>query len=95
MTEAFLSKELGYLQGKDFERIYDVYSKLSLSLPQNYTREALLKALCHDKKRILGKACFVLIDKIGHALPFEGSYCRPVSEKELESTLNWMESTYG
>jgi 3-dehydroquinate synthase len=95
LVEAFLSKELGYLQNKDFERIYALYSTFSLSLPKNYTREALLKALSHDKKRTLEKVRFVLIDRVGHALPFEGAYCRPVSKEELESTLNWMERTYG
>ncbi len=95
VTEAFLSKELGYLGEKDFERIFSVYATLPLSLPKNYTREALLKALTHDKKRSLEKLRFVLIDKVGHALPFEGAYCRAVSNEELESTLNLMEITYG
>jgi len=95
VVEAFLSKELGYLQSKDFERIFSLYASLSLSLPKNYTRQSLLKALSHDKKRDLDKVRFVLIDKIGHALSFEGVYCRPVSNEELESTLNWMEVTYG
>jgi 3-dehydroquinate synthase len=95
LVEAFLSKELGYLKDADFERIYSVYSSFPLSLPKNYTKEALLKALSHDKKRELDKVRFVLIDRIGHALPFDGTYCRPASKDELESALNWMESTYG
>jgi 3-dehydroquinate synthase len=95
VVEAFLSKELRYLQEKDFERIFSVYASLPLCLPKNYTREALLKAFLHDKKRYLEKVRFVLLDRVGHALPFEGAYCRPVSNEELASTLNWMEITYG
>ena len=36
-----------------------------------------------------------MIDRIGHAIPFDGDYCRPIAEHELEATLIWMEKTYG
>jgi 3-dehydroquinate synthase len=95
VAEAYLSKELRYLTDKDFEDILNTYSYFSLKLPKHYTREALLKGMFHDKKTAQGKRRFVLIDKIGHALTFDGHYCREVSDQELTSTCDWMEKHYG
>ncbi len=95
VVEAHLSMTLGYLSTDEFEEIYNLYSFYSLRLPQTYTRKSLLQTLSHDKKREQKKLRFVLIDSIGHAISFEGNYCRHVSENELEATLNWMELSYG
>ena len=86
---------LGYLSEKTFEEIQSPYSAFPLQLPKNYNRAAFLKALSHDKKKANAEVRCVLIDAIGHALPFNGDYCRSISEKELEPTLDWMEKTYG
>lgn len=94
MVESYLSMRLNYLSEKDFEQIWAIYSRFSLKLPNGYTRGRLLEAMAYDKKKTSGKTRFVLIDKIGHAIEFEGDYCRIVSPCELESTLDWMESTY-
>jgi len=91
-VEAHLSMRLGYLAEKDFEQILGVYSRFSLKLPKAYTRAKLLSAMAHDKKKALGETRFVLIDKIGHAMPFEGAYCRAVAQSELAPTLDWMEN---
>ena len=95
LAESHLSMHLGYLPRQDFEHIHIHYSSFSLKLPQAYTRQKLFQALSHDKKRALGKVRFVLIDQIGHALPFDGEYCHSVTEKALASTLDWMEKNYG
>jgi 3-dehydroquinate synthase len=94
-AEAHLSMSLGYLSPEDFEQIRSPYSIFSLKLPSEYTKQSLFQAMSHDKKTEQGKVRFVLIDKIGHALPFDGAYCRPVTEQELEPTLHWMEARYG
>ncbi len=94
VVESYLSKELGYLSEKEFLDIQEKYAFFSLKLPETYNRDKLLKAMSHDKKRQAGEIRFVLIDQIGHALPFEGTYCRTVSLDQLDSTLQWMESTY-
>jgi 3-dehydroquinate synthase len=93
--ESHLSMKTGYLSSKTFERIRLIYHRLSLHLPKEYDRSKLIEAMQYDKKNTSGQIRFVMIDRIGHALPFEGDYCRPVAEKELESSLQWMENTYG
>ncbi len=92
LVEGYLSMRLGYLSEKNFEKIQAIYHRFPLQLPKAYTRTKLLEAMAHDKKRAFGEIRFVLIDEIGHALPFEGAYCRAVIPHELESTLNWMEN---
>lgn len=91
-AEAHLSMRLGYLAEKDFEQIQAMFSRFPLKLHKTYNRTKLLSAMAHDKKRLLGEIRFVLIDKIGRAMPFEGAYCRVVTQSELEPTLDWMES---
>lgn len=91
VAEAHLSMSLGYLSEKDFEEIEAMYSPWPLKLPNVYTRDKLLQAMIHDKKKAKGEIRFVLIDQIGHAIPFEGAYCRAVSESKLGATLDWME----
>jgi 3-dehydroquinate synthase len=95
LAESFLSMQLGYLSSQDFEKIQVPYRNFSLKLPKNYSREKLFQMMQHDKKKENGKIRFVLIDKIGSAVPFEGAYCRPVAEKELQETLQWLEDFYG
>jgi 3-dehydroquinate synthase len=92
VVEAHLSMRLGYLSEKDFEQIQEMYSHWPLKLPRGYTQSKLLQAMSHDKKKAKGEIRFVLINKIGHAISFEGAYCRTVTLKQLESTLDWMEN---
>lgn len=95
VAEAHLSRQLGYLSANVFEEIQALYDSFLLQLPEGYTRQGLLHALSYDKKRASGQMRFVLIDEIGHAMPFNEVYCRSVSLSELESTLDWMENNYG
>lgn len=92
VAESYLSMDLGLLEPKLFEQIQHAYSQFPLKLPKAYTKEALLAAMSFDKKREGEDLYFVLIDRIGHALPFEGRYCKKVTPDELKNTLNWMES---
>lgn len=94
IVESHLSMRLGFLSSQDFISIQQVYRQFLLSLPATYTRESLLQALTHDKKGSSGTIRFVCIDKIGHAVPFENAYVRPVSLQELEPTIAWMEKHY-
>lgn len=91
LIEAHLSMDLGLLSEEDFKKIQATYSRFPLQLPKAYDRAELLSAMAHDKKKALGKIRFVLIDKIGHAIPFEGAYCRTITQSELDPTLDWME----
>jgi len=92
VLEAHLSMHLGYLSERDFEQILGSFSSFPLRLPKNCTRQNLFNAMVYDKKNASGKVRFVLIDRIGHAISFEGQYCRPVSEKELKATFEWMKN---
>jgi len=95
VIEAHLSMRLGYLSEENFEEIEAAYRSFSLALPKAYTRQNLFQAMLHDKKKAQDKVRFVLIDQIGHALPFEGQYCRAIAWDELETTFSWMEEHYG
>lgn len=91
VAEAHLSMSLGYLSKQQFELIEAVYRPFPFQWPPPYQRSELLSAMAFDKKRAKGEIRFVLIDRIGHAIPFEGAYCRAVTPVELESSLDWME----
>ena len=94
LVEAHLSAQLGYLAGSEFERIKAIYRRFPLKLPRGYRREKLIEAMGQDKKRAEGKIRFVLIDQIGRTIPFDGAYCRAVSEKEFAPSLDWMEGSF-
>lgn len=91
VVEAYLSMKLGYLAEKEFAQIEAVYKRFPLQLPQGYSRGKLFQALHQDKKKERGAVRCVLLERIGCALPFEGAYCRTVTESEWEPTLDWME----
>lgn len=95
LAESHLSMDLGYLSEDQFEQIHSLYQRFSLHLPKAYDRKKLIEALFYDKKKKNGQIRFVAIDQIGHALSFNGDYCRMVAECELKSTLHWMEKTHG
>jgi len=95
VVESHLSMRLGYLSSQDFSSIQHMYRPFHHKLPSLYSRESFFAALSHDKKRQKNEIRFVCIDQIGHAVPFENTYCRAVSVQELEPTLLWMEKTYG
>ncbi len=88
LIESHLSASLGYLPQ---EALKQILCRFSLRLPEEYTREKLLNAIQKDKKNEGGKIHFIIIDKIGHTVPFLGTYCRDVSIEELTPTLDWME----
>jgi 3-dehydroquinate synthase len=93
VVEAHLSMQLGYLSMKDFEKIQSLFAKGIL--PSGYALEPFLEAMLLDKKNKKGEIRFVLLDTIGHAIEFDGAYCRSVGVQELTTTLDWMESYFG
>jgi len=97
VVESYLSYQLGYLPQVTFEEIQMRYREagFTLKLPKNYERAQFVEALSYDKKKMNHKVRFVLIDHIGHVVPFEGQYCRSISDEELDNLLTWMEKHYG
>lgn len=97
IAESFLSHHLSHLSSDAFQEIDSLYKKLAfpLNLPYLFDKKAFLDAMQLDKKTKAGKVRSVLIDKIGHALPFEGHYCSPISSSDLNFLAKWLQETYG
>lgn len=94
IAEAHLSMHHGYLDKGCFEKIEMFYHQFSLKLPLGYSRGNLREKMGFDKKKKGGLLRTVLIDKIGHAVPFSGEYCFPLLEKDLVYTLDYLEKNY-
>jgi len=94
IAESFLSFHLGFLPKKEFERIETLIRKFpyQFKLPKAFA--SFLSAMQIDKKAKMGIPRFVLIDRIGHTLPFDGAYCKSVAETALKALSHWMESNY-
>ena len=95
LVEAYLSYHLKFLSRDDFEKIKGQISELCLTLPLHYSRDQCLEALLFDKKRLGKSLRFVLIEKIGKAVSFEGQYVAQVSLEDVTIALKWMEDFYG
>jgi len=89
MAESYLSHLLGFISQETLERILRTYGKLGYSL-KKFEAKPFLAALALDKKAKGGEPRFVLIDRIGHCLPFDGAYCQPVKQTDLEKMIEWM-----
>ena len=89
MAESYLSHLLGYLSKETLESILHLYRKLGYSF-RKFDRNAFHEAMTLDKKSKEGSPRFVLIDRIGHCVPFDGAYCTPVKKSELDKLVEWM-----
>jgi 3-dehydroquinate synthase len=89
MAESYLSHILGYLSADDLEKILNFYRKLGYAF-KKFETAPFLDALSIDKKGKGGAARFVLIDRIGRCVPFDGDYCRDVARKELDQLIEWI-----
>jgi 3-dehydroquinate synthase len=87
MAESYLSHSLGYLSQEEWQKILHCYQSLGYRFPK-IDQKAFLEALSMDKKGKGEEPRFVLIEKIGQALSFQGEYCRTVPRKELEEMLH-------
>lgn len=96
-AESYLSYYLGYLCETDFERILKLYRNCEFpaTLPKAFQAKKFLEAMHLDKKSKGGDPRFVLIDRIGNCLPFEGEYCRAIAQSDLDALISWLEMTYG
>ena len=86
IAESSLSHRLGYLSQEDLHRIKALFRKFpfSFKLPDQFALKPMLEAMQLDKKSKAKDPRFVLIDRIGHTLPFDGAYCRTAPPAELE-----------
>jgi 3-dehydroquinate synthase len=84
VAESYLSHILGYLSAADFARIRALYKQLDYPLRPLHSLSTL------DKKAKNGEIRFVLIDRIGHALEFNGEYCSTVPKSALDDLIRWL-----
>jgi len=87
VAESALSYRLGYLSHSDFARIRSLFKKFPFSFAVPKDLANLIDAMRIDKKAKGGEPRFVLIDRIGSPVPFEGEYCRPVPTQELQTLI--------
>lgn len=90
MAESYLSHLLGYLSQENLQSILLLYRQLGYTFPPVKV-QTLLETMARDKKGKEGKARFVLIDRIGHAVPFDGEYCRTAPLDILQKMFEWMQ----
>lgn len=89
MAESYLSHLLGYLPQEALKKILALYQNLKYAF-KKVDPLPFLEALSMDKKGKEGNPRFVLMDRIGHCLPFDGEYCRPVPKKEILQMIQWI-----
>ncbi len=86
MAECILSHKAGYLPKSSLDQILNRYRTLGVKL-KKFDSKAFLDALKQDKKTKNGHPRFVLIDRIGHCLPFNGEYCTTVNPDDLNQMI--------
>lgn len=89
MAESYLSHRLGYLSKALLENILSLYQSLGYSF-KRVDRALFLQALMKDKKGKGGLPRCVLIDAIGHCVPFDGEYCREIPSEEWNGLIDWI-----
>ena len=90
LAESCLSHRLGYLSQDQYSRIKTLFRKFpfSFKIPKQFALKPMLDAMQIDKKSKVREPRFVLIDRIGCALPFDGEYCRTAPLAILESLIH-------
>lgn len=89
MAESYLSHQLGYLSKNALENILSLYQSLGYAF-KRVESSCFLESLMKDKKSLGGNIRCVLIDQIGHCVPFNEEYCTPVSVKEWMRLIDWI-----
>lgn len=85
LAESHLSHRLGYLRDVSLKRIEKLLLPYRVDLPHD---DLILSALSKDKKGLLQKPRFVLLEEIGKPLSFGGDYCQKVEPDFAMESLN-------
>lgn len=91
LAEGYMAMKLGKLSQKDFEsitKIFDLY-KMDLTWDFALSSDELMAYMKMDKKSLSQAPRFILLDKIGHALEFDGQYCSTVDANIVKEALEW------
>ncbi len=94
MAESYLSYKLGHLPLKVLDRILKLFRQFgfSIKLPKRFDKLRFFEAMALDKKAKNAVPRVVLIDQIGHCVPFDGEYCSIIKPREFEEMLDWMKN---
>jgi len=91
-TESYLACLEGYLDPWLLNSILKLLQKFrfSFSFSERFPLELFKEAMSLDKKARCNQARFVMIDKIGSSLKFDGEYCASVHSDHINQALKWM-----
>lgn len=79
-AESWISHALGHLQCQDLTLIEETLKRYPK--PPALAKKKVFDALAHDKK-----PGFVMLEKIGSPVCFDGAWCSPVEEELIEEAL--------
>lgn len=91
VIEGYISHHLGRLSTKEFEEMLEVFHDYGIPLKslEGLEPSQILDATILDKKSLKGKSRYVLLEKIGSPLTFEGNYCTTLDEPLLLQGIKW------
>jgi 3-dehydroquinate synthase len=90
--EAYLSHQLGFLKKEELGIIKEIIRDAGFSLALPAPADQIMKFMQRDKKAQKQQPHFVLLERIGKAHAFEGSYCTPISSHLIKEALLWLDS---
>ena len=92
LVESYLSVQKGFLDASQLQRIERLLrrSGAPLQLAKRYSAQEMIQAMSFDKKALLNRPRFVMLEKIGEARSFGSAYCEGVEEKLLVQATQWM-----
>ncbi len=90
LIEGELSVAHGSLSPESLQQIHRVLSRyqVPLHLPKQVSVEQILDAMILDKKSLKGLPRFVLLQRIGSCVAFDGNYCTHVDQTLVRSVLH-------
>jgi 3-dehydroquinate synthase len=91
VIEGYAANRLGYLPMEDLNLIIDLFKRFGIPLRDisKINLADIINALILDKKSLKGKPRFVLLEKIGVPVAFDGQYCTTINEDQLLNALSW------
>ncbi|NNM44328.1 MAG: 3-dehydroquinate synthase [Chlamydiae bacterium] len=92
IAESYMATRCTSLSEESLERIIRIFHEYELDIFGNhsYSLQEIVQAMKYDKKSKSQVPHFVMIEKIGKSVAFEGKYCAPVDNEIVSSALQWM-----
>jgi 3-dehydroquinate synthase len=94
VVESYIAMKLGHLSETDFElirEILDLY-EIDLTWKGSFPINEILDLMKMDKKSLDQTPRFVILNKIGEALFFDGQYCSSIETDLLNEAFEWAHS---